>query len=189
MGRMLLWVPRIHTEKEFRRIAMTLPDDFRSKTLEFWDYVEAKLNVFAGKIQRVYRDEVYQRGDEALFYLSFLDQRNYLVVKKLVEGGAFLESTEDSMLVAESKAWLKMVDEQPLNTVPLEFYRGTVRERDDYVSKRIDQTLVDGEVGVLFMEPSRRINLSERFRVIKVCRFDPADYLRSWQIRNKVKLS
>jgi hypothetical protein len=48
MGRILLWVPRIHTEEEFMKLAITLPEDFESKTSEFWDYVEDKLNVFAG---------------------------------------------------------------------------------------------------------------------------------------------
>ena len=180
---MLLWVPRMYTEAEFMRLTVTLPGDFESKTLEFWDYVEDKLQVFAGRVQRVYRDEVYQCGEEALAYLSSIDRRNHLVVKKLVESGAVFESTEDSMLVAESKAWLEMVDKQPWNAVPSEFYQETVRERDGYVSKIIGETLANDEVGVLFIEPSRRINLDERFKIIKVCRFDPTDYLRSWQIQ------
>jgi hypothetical protein len=70
MSRMLLWVPRMYTEAEFMRLAVTLPGDFESKTLEFWDYVEDKLQVFAGRVQRVYRDEVYQCGEESLAYLS-----------------------------------------------------------------------------------------------------------------------
>jgi len=183
MSRMLLLVPRMYTEAEFMRLVGTLPGDFESKTLEFWDYVNDKLQVFTNRVKRVYRDEVYQFGEEALAYLSSIDRSNYLVVKKLVESGAVFESTEDSMLVSESKAWLEMVESQPLNAVASEFYQETVRERDGYVSKRIGETLADDEVGVLFIEPSRRITLDERFKIIKVCRFDPADYLRSWQIQ------
>jgi len=187
MGRMLLLVPRMYTESELRRLVKILPEDLEPKTLEFWNYVEDKLQVFTGKIQRVYRDEIYQGGEEALTYLSSVDRKNFVIVKKLIENGAVFESTEDSMLIAESKAWLEMNERQPLNTVSLESYQETIRERDGYISKRIDETLKDDELGVLFIEPNRRINLNDRIKIITVCRFNPADYLKSLQIQLKSK--
>jgi hypothetical protein len=87
------------------------------------------------------------------------------------------------MLVAESKSWLDMIEQNPLDTVPLELYQETVRERDGYVTRRIDETLMDEETGILFLKPGREINLNDRVRIIKVCRFDPVDYLRSWQVQ------
>jgi len=183
MSRMLLLVPRIYTEDEFRRLAPALPEDFGPKTLEFWSYVEDKLQVFVGKIQRIYRDEVCQGGKEGLAYLSSVDRENFLIVRKLVENGAVLEATEDSLLVAESKSWFDMIAQNPLDTMLLELYQETVREREGYVTRRIDETLLDEETGVLFLKPGREINLDERVKIIKVCRFDPADYLRSWQVQ------
>jgi hypothetical protein len=183
MSRMLLLVPRMYTEKEFKRLAPALPEDFGPKTLEFWSYVEEKLQVFVGKIQRVYRDEVCQGGKEGLAHLSSIDRENFPIVRKLVENGAVLEATEDSLLVAESKSWLDMATQNPVDTMPLELYQETVRERDDYVTKRIDETLLDEETSILFLKPGREINLNERVKIIKVCRFDPADYLRSWQVQ------
>ena len=183
MGRMLLVVPRMYTEEEFKRLVPALPEDFGLKTLEFWSYVEEKLQVFVGKVQRIYRDEVCQSGERGLAYLSSADSENFLIVRKLVENGAVFEATEDSLLVAESKSWLDMVKQNPVDTMPLELYQETVRERDGYVTRRIDETLLDEETGVLFLKPGREINLNERVKIIKVCRFDPADYLRSWQIQ------
>ena len=136
-----------------------------------------------GKIQRIYRDEVCQGGKEGLAHLSSIDRENFPIVRKLVENGAVFEATEDSLLVAESKSWLEMIEQDPLDTMPLELYQETVRERDGYVTRRIDETLLDEETGVLFLKPGREINLNERVKIIKVCRFDPADYLRSWQVQ------
>jgi hypothetical protein len=187
MGRMLLFVPRMYTEEEFKSLTPVLPEDFGPKTLEFWSYVEEKLQVFVGKVQRIYRDEVCQSGERGLAYLSSADSENFSIVRKLVENGAVFEATEDSMLVAESKSWLDMAKQNPVDTMPLELYEETVRERDGYVTRRIDETLLDEETGVLFLKPGREINLNERVKIIKVCRFDPADYLRSWQVQLQSK--
>jgi len=183
MSRMLLLVPRMYTEEEFKKLVQTLPEDFGPKTLEFWSYVEEKLQVFAGKIQRIYRDEVCQGGKEGLAHLSSVDRENFSIVRRLVENGAVLEATEDTLLVAESESWLEMIEQDPLDTMPLELYQATVRERDDYVVKRIDETLLDEETGVLFLKPGREIDFNESVKIIRVCRFDPADYLRSWQVQ------
>lgn len=185
MSRMLLLVPRMYTEEEFKGLASALPEDFGPKTLEFWSYVEEKVQPFAGKIQRIYRDEACQGGERGLAHLSSIDRENFLIVRKLVENGAVFEATEDSLLVAESKSWLDMIKQSPLDTMPLELYQETVRERDDYVTRRIDETLLDEETGVLFLKPGREIKLYEGVKIIKVCRFDPTDYLRSWQVQSQ----
>jgi hypothetical protein len=181
MSRMLLLVPRMYTEEEFKSVTPVLPEDFAAKTSEFWSYVEEKLQVFAGRIQRIYRDEICQNGEQGLVHLS-ADSENYLIAKKLVENGAVFEATEDSLLVAESKSWLNMIKQNPLDSMLLEMYQETVRERDGNIARRIDETLKDEETGVLFLKPNRDINLGERVKMIKVCRFDPADYLNSWQV-------
>ena len=183
MSRMLLLIPRMYSEDEFKSFVSILPEDFKVRTLEFWSYVEEKLQGYLGKIQRVYRDDVCQGGEEALAYLSSVDHENSLIVKKLVEKGAVFEATEDAALVDESKSWLEMVKDNPLDTIPLELYEETVRERNDYIARRIDETLGDEETGILFMKPDREINVKEPVKVIKVCRFDPGDYLRSWQVQ------
>jgi hypothetical protein len=187
MNRMLLLVPRMYTEKEFKNLVPVLPEDFGPRTLEFWNYVEDKLQAFIGKIQRVYRDDVCQGGEEALACLSSIHRENFLIVKKLVDNGAVLEATEDSMLVAESKSWIEAARHNPLDTMSLEMYQETIRERNDYVSRRIDETLRNEETGILFMKPGRTIDLNARVKTIKVCRFDPADYLKSWQVQLELR--
>jgi hypothetical protein len=129
MGRMLFLVPRMYTENEFRDLASTIPQDFGPKTFEFWGYVEDKLKAFVGKIQRVYRDEICEGGEKALAYLSAIDRENFLIMKKLVDGGAVFEATEDSMLVAEWASWFEAVRRNPPDRISLEMLQETVRER------------------------------------------------------------
>jgi len=187
MSRMLFLVPRMYTENEFKDLASTIPQDFGPKTFEFWSYVEDKLKVFVGKIQRVYRDQICEGGEKALTYLSSVDRENFLIVKKLVDGGAVFEATEDSMLVAECASWFDAVKHNPLDRISLEMLQETVSDRGSYVSRRIDETLKDEETGVLFLKPDLAVNVDGCDRVIRVCRFDPADYLRSWQIQLETK--
>ena len=184
---MLLLVPRMYTREEFKSLVPVLPEDFGPRTLEFWSYVEDKLKAFLGKVHRVYRDEICQSGEEALASLSSMDHESFQIAKKLVDNGAVFEATEDSMLVAESMSWVEAIMNNPLDRVSLEMYEETIRERDNYVSKRVGETLRDEETGVLFMKPERTIGLNESVKIIKVCRFDPADYLKSWQVRMKPK--
>ena len=180
---MLFVVPRMYTQNEFRGLVSTIPQDFAAKTFEFWSYVEDKLKAFVGKIERVYRDEICEGGEKALAYLSNIDHENFLIVKKLVDSGAVFEATEDSILVAESISWTEAVKYNPLDQISLEMLQETIRERDNYVSRRINETLQDEETGILFMKPDRTVNLNASAKVIRMCRFDPADYLRSWQIQ------
>jgi hypothetical protein len=189
MGRMLLHVPRMYRESEFRRLVATLPSDFQPKKAEFWNYIEEKLKMFIGRAQRVYRDGICTQGEDALNQLCSIDAENCRAAKSLIASGAKFEATEESLLVAESDSWLEMLRSQQSNPVVLELYEETMRERDRFVSKRIDETLGADECGVLFMDPARKISLNESVKVIKMCRFDPLDYLRSWQIRMNSKNS
>ena len=188
MSRMLFLVPRMYTENEFKRLVSVVPEDFGQKTQEFWSYVEDKLKVFTGRIQRVYRDEICQGGEEDLATLSSLQNENFLIVKRLVENGAVFEATEDPLLVAEAESWRDMTRQNPLDIISLEMFQDSVRERDYYVSRRINETLLDEETGVLFIEPTRTVEMHERIKMIKVCGFDPADYFKSWQVQLNLKL-
>jgi len=187
MSRMLLLVPRMYSEKEFKGLVSLMPDDFKARSSEFWGYVEEKLQIFMGRTHRVYRDGIVRGGVEGLAFLCSEHGENFLIVKKLVENGAVLEVTEDSMLVAESGSWAEAIKQNPLDSISHEMYEETLRERDRYVSKRIDDTLRDEETGVLFMKPGRTVGLNPQIKIVKVCRFEPEDYLRSWQATLKTK--
>ncbi len=185
MGRMLIRVPRMYTETELKNLLKVLPADFEQTKNEFWDYVDEKLANFAGKVQRIYRDGICFAGGKALNQLEKSDKTNFKIAKKLVDGGATFEVTEDALLIAESESWLNELHYQASNFAILELYEETMKERDSFVSKRIAESLGEDELGVLFIEPSRKISL-EKTKIVIMYRFDPLDYLGSWQSQLKL---
>ena len=99
--------------------------------------------------------------------------------------GATFEVTEDALLIAESESWLNELHYQASSFAILKLYEETMKERDSFVSKRIAESLGEDELGVLFIEPSRKISL-EKTKIVIMYRFDPLDYLGSWQSQLKL---
>jgi hypothetical protein len=108
--------------------------------------------------------------------------------KSLIENGASFIATEDPILVGEFESWAVMLKSQQSNTVASELLQQSLEERIKYISDRIVETLEDSGTGVLFIEPDSQVEFDKDIKIIRVCPFDPSDYLRSWQMRRKLKL-
>jgi pheromone shutdown protein TraB len=187
MTRTLFYVPRMYTHGEFRALTGSLPEDFNQETRKFWKYVEEKLLLFAGRIQRIYRDGNFKSGKDALADLASVDSDNYSLAKKLADRGATFEATEDRIQIAESESWLAMLNSPDSDQMTFELYQQTIEERDNYVASRINETLKADETGVLFFNAGRRIEVIEDIKVITVSRFNPLDYLQSWQVKQRLR--
>jgi hypothetical protein len=177
----------MYTEAEFKNLATSVPDDFKQKTSEFWSYINERLLKLSGNVKKIYRDGIFKDDAEALSQLCSMDNENYLTVKGLVEKGAHFVATEDPILVGESESWATMLKNQQSNIVIRELFQKNLEERIGYISDRIEQTLKSNEVGVLFLEPNLRVELSKDIKIIRMWRFDPSDYLKSWQVQLRLK--
>ena len=69
----------------------------------------------------------------------------------------------------------------------MEMYNECIKERCRYITNVIDQTLKEGEVGVIFINPTFKLNLPEDIKVIRMYRFDPSDYLNVWVQKLKLR--
>ncbi|MBM3242140.1 hypothetical protein FJZ31_38200 [Candidatus Poribacteria bacterium] len=117
---------------------------------------------------RIYQDGLPVCGHELDIVrdLASRGSKNHQLVVLLVEKGATLEGTEDAALLLEEYNYIKAIS-QPNFLVKkfgkteaeikraLEEYREKSRvllqKRDDFIAARIDSTLKDGEVGILFI--------------------------------------
>lgn len=176
MPRTLIVIPRMYTKDEFKEETSYVSDDYEAKSEEFWNYVTEKVSVFRGRIKKVFRESLSMNTKESLLALSENDERSYSVLVSLLEDGAKLESTEDPILIGETESWIRMMRGTP-NEAISELYGQSLAERNRYVANRIDQSLREGEVSVLLIDSRRRLELPQDIRVIRVCPFDPADYL------------
>ncbi|MEM4246070.1 MAG: hypothetical protein QW390_02105, partial [Candidatus Bathyarchaeia archaeon] len=178
MGRTLLYVPRLYTPEEVQMIFPKTPQDYEEKAEEFWRYVDEKVSPFAGRVKRVYHDTLHLSGYNGLELIAEIDERCYPIVKKLVDSGASVEATEDEALISEAEGWVKMISGRQ-DPGAAELFLENLEERNRHISKIIDRTLLEGEYGVIFIEPTRRINLPDSITVIRVCPFEPTDYVNS----------
>lgn len=179
MGRMLIHIPRLYSKEEFINISSMIPDDYETKSEEFWGYVEEKLRPFTKRVKRIYVESIEEGGDKGIKMVKKnLEARIFHIVKKLVENGGKLEATEDKTLILETLSWLAMLGDNPNLKIIIDIYQESLIERDNYIAKVINRTLKDDEIGVIIIDPTHRINLPEDVKVIKMCRFDPSDYLK-----------
>ena len=188
MSRTLLRVPKMFTSTELLEIDPRLPDDLEDRRKEFWNYVSEKVLALGTRVKKIYLSALGVRPNKQLELLKLTDPEMYEVVRKTIEQGAELIEAENPELVLESISWMEQLrgafspnggDKVKLETLN-EFLAESLRERDEYMARRIGETLGEGEVGVLIVDDSRRLHFPEDIRVITTCPFQPRDYLNSW---------
>jgi hypothetical protein len=185
---MLIHIPRLYSKDEFINFCSKIPKDYDSKSEEFWGYVEEKLKPYLTRacINRIYLESLDKKGDEGIgLAKEILDSRGFKIIKLLIDKGGKLYATEDTNLIQETSSWLALLGDNPNLNIMIEMYQESLSERDSYIAKVIDQTLKDNEIGVIIIEPTHRLSLPEDIKVIKMCRFDPSDYLKSF-LYNKI---
>ena len=84
--------------------------------------------------------------------------KNYEIVGKLLERGAVLEKTEDIALLKQEYDYIAKIarskSQKEKEVWALRYkssQRGLLGQRDDFIAKRIEETLNEGETGVLFI--------------------------------------
>ena len=185
MARTLIIVPRMYTKSELRESISHIPNDYRVKYDEFWDYVTDKLRIFRGRIGKVFWESLFKNTTEALRAVCGDDERGYSLAVELLKEGAVLKPTEDPILVTETESWLKMIRSTSYDAL-LDLYEENLAERSRYVSNLIVQSLEEGEVGLIIMDSRRKLELPQDYRIVKVCPFDPADYLNAEIVKAKL---
>jgi hypothetical protein len=186
MPRTLLIVPRMYAKSEFREAVSYVPDDYGAKSEEFWTYVTDKLTVFRGRVKWVFRESLSEDTEKALKEVSGDEERGLSLIVGLLEEGAKLKKTEDRILVAETESWRQMIRGSSNNAL-LELYEQSLAERNRHISNLVDQSLVEGDVGLLLIDSKRKLELPKNIRIIRVLPFDPADYLDVEIVKARLK--
>jgi len=179
--RLLIYVPVIHSEADMGTVAETHKKEFTAafgvcvwndhiKAVdEMWEGIRArlgKMDVDHGKI-RVYQDGLPLCGRELDIVRDVASQgsQNHQLVLSLVERGACLEGTEDVHLLLEEYRYIQAIAnevgpaEKCSKAKSLSKARKLLlRRRDRFIACRIDQTLKEGETGILFAGMAHEID-------------------------------
>jgi hypothetical protein len=176
--RKLKYVPIIHTGIEMGSMYGTLKTEYikrygkkkweeHNRTIEdFWRGICERvfeLNLEYPKT-RLYQDGLPVCGKEMdiVQELVRMGSRNHQILMKLIQLGAKLEGTEDSRLLLEEYAYLKDasadLDNPKSKKKHQRLAQSILEKRDSYIAQRIDETLAEGETGLLFIGITHRVN-------------------------------
>lgn len=190
--RQLYYVPIIHVTEDFGSLAPTINkkgaailgknawQTHQQVIANFW----SSLADFFKKVDvsgwKVYQDGMAADGEIAKKIVneaSIKGSKNYQVVQSMLAKGAFIIKTEDIILLKTeleniaSLAKAKTFAEKTLAYVRHRWEKDRLtKKRDSFIAGRINETLKDGETGVLFIGAEHHILplLSKDIKVIEV---------------------
>ncbi len=170
-GRKLIYIPIVHTEADMGELSESIKRTYLKKMgLQAWKKKKALIERFWNDLEhavdnlklpysktKVYQDglPISDRGNELEIVkrLASAGSRNHEIVNKLIKKGATLVGTESpDLLLVEYDLAMKTLNgstssAEDLNTQGEEI----LKKRDEFIAKRINETLKPGEIGVLFI--------------------------------------
>lgn len=171
--RKLLYIPIIHTESDLGSAGLTIGrisssfygakrwDRHKTAVYEFWQRVLDYVNTIDANNLKVYQDGLLVDGELGRKIIeegARKGSKNYEIVLDLIKRGAGIRVTEDAALLKEEYEHISKVThaESPAErTAALNEYElrkdPLTKERDKFVAKTINETLGEGEVGILFI--------------------------------------
>lgn len=127
----------------------------------FWDCIAQFFSALDVKGLKIYQDGMVADGAVGLRIIRegiSQGSKNYEIVGKLLERGAVLVKTEDPALLKQEYAFIakmarsKSEKEKEAWALRYKLAQGRLlTQRDDFIVKRIRETLGKGETGVLFV--------------------------------------
>ncbi|MBI3078576.1 MAG: hypothetical protein HYY85_16580 [Deltaproteobacteria bacterium] len=172
--RRLIYVPVIHSAQDMGSKAGALKQAYvqqfgldrwvRRRALigEIWEGIRVRILSLGLRWDRVrvYQDGLPVSGVEVRIAgeLAAQGSRNYQLILELLARGAQLEGTADPALLREEHALISAIidaaDEVTRERTTAQYVKEgsrILRERDAFISRRIQETLQEDEVGLLFM--------------------------------------
>ena len=171
--RKLLYVPVIHVDVDMGSIAPTIDkrsgeicgrdrwEKHKQIVAAFWDQIEEYFKTLNAENLKIYQDGLMAAGDlgqKIIEQGAGQGSRNYLIVLDLIKRGAEIRKTENITLLKEEYnrilklAQSKSLWERATAYIGYRFHKDRLMEkRDRFIAKTINETLKDGERGVLFI--------------------------------------
>ncbi|MDA2926039.1 hypothetical protein MYX78_02205 [Acidobacteria bacterium AH-259-G07] len=190
--RRLLYVPIIHMSADLGSVAPVavrkgqaiFGEEFweeHRETIEgFWKALRAFSKGVKAEGLKIYQDGMLAHGEAGRKIVEEAVEKgsqNFRIVLDLMEGGAKLMLTEDYQLAKKERDLLVCLSKSSglwrriWAYIKYKFIKGRLlKKRDRFIAARIDKTLGEGEVGILFVGASHDVcsKLPEDVEVIAV---------------------
>jgi hypothetical protein len=185
-GRKLYFVPLIYSSKY-------LPEDFLVKFHKYWQQVEkqvAELSAKLGDVNRIYHELIASSGEDATKTIGELSEKSHKIVQTCLDKKARLEAVEDSDILTEFMDWSRCLiiglQNPRVASKIYDFYIEAGKKRNDYIARKIDETLGENEIGLILMRENHQVQFPPDIQVFYVA--PPAlDELKRWLRENEGK--
>jgi len=178
-GKKLYLVPIVYSGEE-------APDEYKEKCSRYWQQVTEQLTNLAskiGRVNRVYHESIFQSGEDGMKAMERLNPSSYQIAKTQRDNGAIFETVEERELFEEVMDWqrclmLGFISDKVASKVS-EFYVEAAKKRNEFMAKKISETLKDDEAGLLFIREEHSVQFPGDIEVFSI--FPPAlDEIHRW---------
>jgi hypothetical protein len=185
-GKKLYLVPLIYSGEE-------APDEYKEKCSRYWQQVTEQLTSLAskiGRVNRVYHESIFQCGEDGIKAMERLNPSSYQIAKTQCDDGAIFETIEERELFEEVMDWqrclmLGFISDKVAGKVS-EFYVEAAKKRNEFMAKKISETLKDDEAGLLFIREEHSVQFPSDVEVFSI--FPPTlDEMHRW-LRDQARL-
>ena len=161
-------------------------DDYLKKYNRYWEQVDSQMEALElklGKVNRVYHEFVSEVDEDGIKTVTELNEESYYIIKKRLDSGAQLEAIEQRELLTEFMDWARClaIGLQNANvlTKVYENFLEVSKKRNEHITKTIDETLGENEVGVFLMREGHQVQFPPDIQVFYVT--PPAlDEIKRW---------
>jgi hypothetical protein len=185
-GKKLYLVPLVYSGEE-------APDEYKEKCSRYWQQVAEQLTNLASKIgmvNRVYHESIFQSDEDGMKAMERLNPSSYQITKTQCDNGAIFETIEERELFEEVMDWqrclmLGFISDKVASKVS-EFYVEAAKKRNEFMAKKVSETLKDDEAGLLFIREEHSVQFPSDIEVFSI--FPPAlDEIHRW-LRDQARL-
>jgi hypothetical protein len=178
-GKKLCFVPLVFSNEN-------APREYREKIKTYWEQVSQQLQKLEnqlGAVKHIYYESIMQSGEEGLNAIKKVNPDSYQLVKDRYEKEAKIEDFEDKDLLEENIDWERcifsgLISEKAAKIVT-QYYSEASKKRLEYLSKKITETLLNDEVGLLLIHEGHQLQFDDSIEIFSV--FPPAlDELHRW---------
>jgi len=162
------------------------PEEYAEKVYLYWEQVRdhlARMEEKVGKINRIYHETVFTSGEKGLEILEKINRPTRDLTDEKRQQGAELEALDDQELLEESMDWERCLMlgfiSPRVSRMISDFYAEASRKRYEHMARRIDETLGEGERGLLFIREGHSLQFPRNTQVFSV--YPPAlDLIHRW---------
>lgn len=164
----------------------------------FWNVLSVYFERMDPKGFKIYQDGLVADGEMGMKIVADGVKRgskNYEIINRLIEKGAILEKTEDLDIVMKEYKLVKELAKAKTFVGKMVAYfkhlsgkNKVLAERDNYIAKRIGETLQKGEAGIIFIGAHHNIvdKLPEDIEVAELKNRDKVlRYMKRYYFRSK----